>query len=357
MAELYKAAIGPRGQDYYLRHFAKFDADGKTGATWHWPAYWSTLNWLIYRKMWGWALVYGAALLGLALVVFGVGKLVFNYSDSTGLLLFLLFLTAAFVLPGLYANAWYYTYCSEKISAALRNTPEEQDARDVLAGQASTNKRWFGLAAANVAVLALGASGAALVLNLGQEGVYLAQMKKGRLAAGGLTATLQPVRASAGVAAWIEPSPAVPPVLQPAAPLAPVIAEPVRPPSPAPVQVAVANTDKPVSAAKPDQPVAAAPGAGPHARPVRPGPDVKAKTANVRRPWFVQIGAYAKEANAQNVRTRMEATGLPSASESSDTPAGRLFRVRAGPFESRSEAEKAVLRIKALDLPAILVRQ
>ena len=60
-AELYRAAIGPHGQDYYMRQFAKFDAHGKTGVSWHWPAYWATLNWLIYRKMWGWALAYAAA--------------------------------------------------------------------------------------------------------------------------------------------------------------------------------------------------------------------------------------------------------------------------------------------------------
>ena len=30
-AYLYRAAIGAQGQDYYLRHFARFDGEGKTG--------------------------------------------------------------------------------------------------------------------------------------------------------------------------------------------------------------------------------------------------------------------------------------------------------------------------------------
>ena len=151
-AELYRAAIGPHGQDYYMRQFAKFDATGKPSISWHWPAYWATLNWLVYRKMWGWALAYAAALLGLALVVFGVGKLLFNYSDTVGLVMFLALLTGAFILPGLYANAWFYTYCNEKISSVLRSTHEIKEACEVLSAQASDNKRWFAQVSINVAM-------------------------------------------------------------------------------------------------------------------------------------------------------------------------------------------------------------
>lgn len=336
-AELYKAAIGPRGQDYYLRQFLKFDADGRVSATWHWPACCATLNWLVFRKMWDWALAYGAALLGLALVIFGVGKLLFNYSDSTGLLLLLLFLTAAFVLPGLYANAWYYTSCSKKISAALRNTAEVKEACNVLAGQASTKKRWFGLTAANAAVLALLASGMPFVLNSGQEGAHLAQTKKVTLAAGVLTVAVPPAVDKTTEQAAVQ-------VAAHAAVKAELSAVPVTPPQPEPLQVAAANTDKQTSTVTQN-------------KPVRADSDVKPKAVAARRPWFVQVGAFAKETNAQNVRVKVEATGLQSTAEQSDTPNGRLIRVRAGPFESKADAEKAALQIKALDLPAVLVRQ
>lgn len=36
--ERYKAVIGPKNQEYYLRHFERFDAAGKAGATWNWSA-------------------------------------------------------------------------------------------------------------------------------------------------------------------------------------------------------------------------------------------------------------------------------------------------------------------------------
>ena len=46
----YQALIGEKNQHYYLRHFAYFDARGKTGTSWHWPACFATLGWLLYRK-------------------------------------------------------------------------------------------------------------------------------------------------------------------------------------------------------------------------------------------------------------------------------------------------------------------
>ena len=65
----------------------------------------------------------------------------------------------------------------------------------------------------------------------------------------------------------------------------------------------------------------------------------------------------SSDANAQGVRVKLHATGLASTAQASDTPVGRLIRVRAGPFESKDEAERAALRIKAFELPAVLVRQ
>ena len=140
-AYLYRATIGSRAQDYYLRLFARFDGEGKAGSSWNWAAYWTTFNWLVYRRMWGWALAYVAALFGSALLIFGVGKLLLNYSDTSALLLFLLLLTVAFVVPGLYANAWFYTHCNEKISAVLRTSPEVKDAATVLSRQAPDQRR------------------------------------------------------------------------------------------------------------------------------------------------------------------------------------------------------------------------
>jgi len=450
-AELYRAAIGPRGQDYYLRQFTRFDAAGKTGASWHWPAYWNTLNWLAYRKMWGQALAYLAAVLGLALLVFGVGKLVFSYSDTTGLLLFLAFLTVAFVVPGLYANAWYYNFCNEKISAALRATQEVKDACEVLATQASSNKRLLGLASANVALMALLAGMVAFLFNPAQDFMQFAQggpAKPSVPVMPEMAAGTQPVVAPPSVAAS-EPSPAsVPPAVtaeapkpespKPEAPAAEVPAEvagltsdtqiehylarmaekaaapsdeqtaakaadktdakverkpevkvaekaepsptvavkaarasePVRPVAAKTVQVAAASTDKPAApkvvpakaakadATKSDAATSAPKAAADSAAPASADkPKASAKASKTKKSWYVQAGAFAQEGNAQNVRLRIEAAGLETSTAPYETQAGRLIRVRVGPFTAKVDAEKAALQVKALDLPAVLFKE
>lgn len=388
-AELYRAAIGPRSQDYYLRHFMKFDANGKTSATWHWPAYWATVNWLIYRRMWGWALAYVAALLGLALLVFGLGKLVFSYSDTVGLLLFLVFLTGAFILPGLYANAWFYTYCNKKISATLRNTHEIKDACEALAQQAGTSKRWFGLASVNVAMMALLAGVVTFVMKPDQEVQHLAQTRESpQLASGPLTVTNQPVAASAsGIRLENQPAsltnnaPAAPPPVpssepapQAAAPVkkeavaakaaesqvpkGPLSAEPARTELPRPAPAAAASKTIP-AAAVPDPPAMVATPAVQVAQ-AQPAPVAAARPApavRVRYVWVVQVGAYAEEVNAQNTRARVEELGMETGADPVKTASGELIRVRVGPFTRRDEAEKAALRIKSIDLPALVLRQ
>ena len=38
--EYYKAVLGPKNQDYYLDHFARFDDEGRITPSWHWPRSW-----------------------------------------------------------------------------------------------------------------------------------------------------------------------------------------------------------------------------------------------------------------------------------------------------------------------------
>jgi len=381
-AELYRAAIGPHGQDYYMRQFAKFDATGKPSISWHWPAYWATLNWLIYRKMWGWALAYAAALLGLALVIFGVGKLIFNYSDTVGLVMFLALLTGAFILPGLYANAWFYTYCNEKISSVLRSTHEIKEACEVLSAQASDNKRWFAQVSVNVAMAALLAGVVTFVLNPTQDAPAVAQAPESTRAAGGsMTVATQPVVAAASEVRS-EPQPALPVSPPPATPVAAPAEPPVKPAAPAKTEAPAAKAidtpvtrvepvavptrskpPKPPKSPKPAQVAASAdePAAGAAtatATAVKPVAAARqAPAPKVKHTWFVQVGAFANESNVQNVRAKVEEAGLQSSAEPSDTPVGRLTRVRVGPFESKAEADKAALRLKALELPTVLIRE
>jgi hypothetical protein len=53
-----KTFIG-KNADYYLRKFRKFQYAGKDqfAVTWHWPAFWLGSVWMLYRKMYLWALI------------------------------------------------------------------------------------------------------------------------------------------------------------------------------------------------------------------------------------------------------------------------------------------------------------
>lgn len=68
--------------------------------------------------------------------------------------------------------------------------------------------------------------------------------------------------------------------------------------------------------------------------------------------FIVQVGAFADSDKAREVRAKLERAGLKTYTQVVDTKDGKRTRVRVGPFANRAEADKAVARIKGLDLPA-----
>ena len=68
--------------------------------------------------------------------------------------------------------------------------------------------------------------------------------------------------------------------------------------------------------------------------------------------FIVQIGAFADASKANEIRQKLERAGLRAYTQVVNTKDGQRTRVRVGPFDGRSAADKAAARIKALDLPA-----
>ena len=66
----------------------------------------------------------------------------------------------------------------------------------------------------------------------------------------------------------------------------------------------------------------------------------------------MQVGAFADSDKAREVRAKVEGAGLKTYTQVVDTKEGKRTRVRVGPYTSRADADKAVARIRALDLPA-----
>ena len=87
---------------------------------------------------------------------------------------------------------------------------------------------------------------------------------------------------------------------------------------------------------------------------VKPATKVADKPADTGR-FIVQFGAFTDSARAHEARLKVEKTGLKTYAQVVEGPEGKKFRVRVGPFEKRSDAEKAAEKIKKLDLPAAIL--
>lgn len=319
---LYQAAMGAPNQAYYLRHFARFDAAGKTGISWNWAAFASPLNWLIFRKMWGLARWYALGLGLLLAALLGIGRFGWRYSSATAWALLLLFLLASSVLSAIYANAAYYRFCEKKITRALVANLGVHRACEVMTAQASSARRGWVLAGMNLI------GGCLLVLvAVNSTGAQLLRRPSLSFAA--------PIAERADRALHVSaPQKSTAPAVA-SAPSAPV---PAASAAPAAVAALVASAvPAPQAAAMAETPA--------QAEPARPSPR-----------YYIQVGAYAKKENARKVMLRLQTTDLEAHRQLVSTKRGALTQVRVGPLASRSDALVAAEQIKALDLPALLVK-
>ena len=260
LTALYSAALGPVHLSRYLPIFARFDEAGRTTTSWNWAASLCTLNWMVFRQLWGAALVYVAAAEGVALLVFGVGRPLLEWPEAVEWGVAAAFVLLSCAVPGLYGNALLHADTHKKIARALTATHTLNEACALLARQASSWKRLAWLVAGNLA-LALAAAGA-----------YLAMPSTGTAGADSATpvAPIRPVPLTPS-----EPPAPPPPLPHPATISAlPVASEPAALPSPAatdsaaPTQLPASETmPTPVPAAASEQAPAPAPAPAPAAQP------------------------------------------------------------------------------------------
>jgi DedD protein len=78
-----------------------------------------------------------------------------------------------------------------------------------------------------------------------------------------------------------------------------------------------------------------------------------ASSAGVR--YVVQVAAFAEAAKAREVRIKLEAQGYKTYSQAIDSPKGKVWRVRVGPFDNKAAAEKAKSQLSGKGFqPALL---
>ena len=128
---------------------------------------------------------------------------------------------------------------------------------------------------------------------------------------------------------------------------APVEASP-QPAEPAPVaESESAAESKPVPSPAAEDKPAAKPESKPESKPAQPAAAGDAHA--------VQIGVYSTMASIKELQQKLLAHGYKSYTERITTEQGEKIRLRAGPFSSRADAEKALAKIKSAGMPGIVV--
>ncbi len=79
-----------------------------------------------------------------------------------------------------------------------------------------------------------------------------------------------------------------------------------------------------------------------------PAPPTPAIAAPKPAIWYVQIGAFSREVNAQNSVRKLQQAGMEARQDTVDGKLGRRYRVRCGPFPSRDDAETERVRAAKL---------
>ena len=410
MAAMSRLALGPVNTDYYLKVFERFDDTGRTTTTWNWAACLCTLNWMLFRQLWGAALVYVAAAEGLALIVFGVGRSFLHWPVGIELGVLGAFAVLAFAVPGLYGNAILYADIRKRIARALAASRTVPEACALLEKQASSRKRLQVLVLANV-VLGLAALIAYLALSPSdvkplalEPAVTVAQATAAAQAA----STTHPVGALPAPEAEqtppTSPTPATEATAAPVAPPAPAAASAPAPVAPAPA--AVAPPAATTAAPKPTEPPASAPPAAAKAstpatkastpKPAPPAASTRTPTAAASTPaptrreaasrpaasakpkapaaaassadtalptvgtapgYYINVGLFAEEANARKTQARLLNEGLPAFRQELNNSKGRRIRVRVGPYATRAQADAAAEAIRAMALDAVVFKQ
>jgi DedD protein len=80
-----------------------------------------------------------------------------------------------------------------------------------------------------------------------------------------------------------------------------------------------------------------------------------AKAAAAAPRYAVQVGAFADPKKAQEARAKLEKAGIKTYTQVVTTADGKRTRVRVGPWESKSEADKTAEKIKKLNLSAAVL--
>ena len=73
--------------------------------------------------------------------------------------------------------------------------------------------------------------------------------------------------------------------------------------------------------------------------------------------YYINVGLFADEANARKAQAQLLNEGFPAFRQELHNSQGRRIRVRAGPYESRAQADGAAKAIRTLALDAVVFKK
>lgn len=377
LPQLYLHAVGPVGTAYYERVFTRFETLGRTPPTWNHAAAFCTLGWCLLRGLWRPAAVWSSMALLLAVLMWtGAFSALPRQAQVSVALLGAIVLCG---VPGFFGNGWYYRLVHQQTMHALEESPSLAQAQAQLAQQASSPKQWRLAAVGQVALWALlgvfawhsadSAPEPAPERTVGPpqlnfpEPTTIAPAED--VAPPSAAAPLAPPESTLAMAASSAmtetTTTAAPPGILPIT-MAEALPAPAPAPTPAPKVAAPPAAPKAAPAPK----AAAAPApksAAPVAKTTRskptppPAAAPKEKPARTNSQFYVTLGTYAEVTNAAAVERKVRQAGYAAQSFSTTSNKGVLTRLRAGPFATRAEAEKAQRALRAQRIPASIQEQ
>jgi cell division septation protein DedD len=193
--ELFRAALGPLETDYYLKVFTRFDAADRAGLSWNWAAGLFTLNWLALRKLWGTALGYAGAVLASAVLVLGIGRLVFDWNSDLQEMILAVLALVSVAVPASLGNALLYTHCRKRMERALEVNATLADACAMLKREAPSRQRLIGLFIGNAVALAALVGAAIAFPDIAMPGSRTQELANVRNTAEGKTQDMAPAAA------------------------------------------------------------------------------------------------------------------------------------------------------------------
>lgn len=132
--EYYEAALGYKNIDYYLPRFNRFELQS-INISWNWTAFFISFYWLLYRKMWLYALLYF-----LFPIPFGILIGIFSLnSDANVVFAYSLVFVVMFILFPMYANTLYYRHVNKKILKIKNRSNNKEKQLRILVTEGGTS--------------------------------------------------------------------------------------------------------------------------------------------------------------------------------------------------------------------------